>query len=82
MEHFDFHGPAELFAASGPSLTRQKLSYKRFETGAEAIKYAMEIIGADHLRGVSIETETVRLQATQINELYRRSDYPLCRLEK
>lgn len=82
MEQFDFDGPAELYAATGRGVSRRTMSYKRFASSAEAIKYAVEVVGADKLWGTVIETETARLGAAEINALYQRNDYPLRRLER
>lgn len=82
MEQFDFDCPAELYVATGRGMAPKAMSYRRFLTGAEAIKYAMESVGTDKLWGTVIETETARLGAAEINALYRRDDYPLRRLQR
>ena len=58
------------------------MSYKRFPTVAEAIQYAVEVVGADKLAGTAIETENDRLDAAQIRALYRHDRYPLQRMEQ
>ena len=82
MEDFDFDCPAELYTATGRGVSRKFMSYKRFTSSAEAIRYAVEVVGADKLWGTVIETETARLDAAEINALYQRDDYPLRRLER
>ncbi len=82
MEQFDFECPADLYVATGRGMARKAMSYKRFQTGAEAIKYAIESVGTDKLWGTVIETETARFGAAEINALYQRDDYPLRRLAR
>lgn len=82
MEQFDFDCPAELYAATGRGASRRTMSYKRFTSSAEAIRYAVEVVGADKLWGTVIETEKARLGAAEIDALYRGEDYPLQRREK
>lgn len=79
MEQFNFNRPAELFVAPGRGAVRRKMSYRRFASGAEAIKYAIEVVGPDNLWGTIIETDEARLGADEIRLLYQRPDYPLPR---
>jgi hypothetical protein len=39
---FDYAAPAALFMPKGKRGTRQPLSYRRFATAAEAIRFAVE----------------------------------------
>ncbi len=80
MEQFNFDGPAELYSAVGKGFSRRSMSFKRFASSAEAIQYAVEVVGSEKLWGTVIETETQRLEAAQIRALYQHADYPLRRL--
>ncbi|MEQ1653770.1 MAG: hypothetical protein ABL897_14900 [Hyphomicrobium sp.] len=79
MEKFDFNEPAELYVAAGRGVSRRTMSYRRFASGAEAVRYAMEVVGTDKLWGTVIETDGARFSADDIRSLYRHSDFPLTR---
>lgn len=77
LEEFDYSGPAELFA-----LKRKKygpVTYRRFETAAEAIRYAVEDLSRTLLNGTFIETGAERLDGRTIRQLYGGDRYPLKR---
>ena len=78
-EEFDYGAPAELFA-----LKRKKygpVTYRRFDTAAEAIRYAIESLSHPLLSGTFIETGADRLDGRTIQQLYGGSRYPLKRRE-
>ena len=50
MADFDYTAPAELFTGKGRGSSRVNLmTYRRFPTSAEAIKYAVETLKPDSL---------------------------------
>lgn len=76
-EEFDYNAAAELFA-----LKRKKygpVDYRRFDTAAEAIRYAVESLSRPLLGGTFIETGTDRLDGRTIQRLYSGARYPLKR---
>lgn len=77
IEEFDYSAPAELFAQKrkkyGP------INYRRFETAAEAIRYAIEDLSRSLLDGTFIETGAERLDGKSIRQLYGSDRYPLKR---
>jgi hypothetical protein len=78
-EEFDYGASAELFA-----LKRKKygpVTYRRFDTAAEAIRYAIESLSSNLLGGTFIETGADRLDGRTIQQLYAGSRYPLKRCE-
>jgi hypothetical protein len=78
MTHFDFGAPADLF----PSRSRKgnrPAGYRRFDTAAEAIRYAVEEMSPEFLAGAIIECEEERLDSVGILELYRSANFPLAR---
>jgi hypothetical protein len=79
MKDFDFNAPAEVFALPQGSRQRRPMIYRRFETGAEAIRHVMEAQGSGALGTTIIETDNVRLDANDIRALYECSAYPLPR---
>ena len=74
----DFAAPSELFCARSIS-RRSRITYKRFDTAAKAIKFAVEELGVDGLRAATIEVAEVRFRGDEISALYRSADYPLKR---
>lgn len=79
MKSFEFTGPAELFAHAGRSLIRGPMTYKRFPTGAGALRYAVEVLSESNFRGAIVETELGRFNASEILTLYNSPGYPLPR---
>jgi hypothetical protein len=79
MEHFDFDEPAEVYVGRRGYGKGAPLSYRRFSSGAEAVRYAIEQQSADKLSATVLEVEEVRFSAAEIRELYDSPDYPLPR---
>lgn len=79
MENFDFNEPADVFVGGGRHGKRQPMSYRRFSTGAEAIRFAIELQSADKLVATVVEAEDARFTAAEIRDLYDSADYPLPR---
>lgn len=78
MPAVDYSAPADLYPARN-RFRKAPLRYLRFDTVAEALRYAMEETPATQLSGMLIESEEQRFEAAQIGELYRSADYPLPR---
>lgn len=79
MEHFDFTAPADIFIGGGRISKRSPMTYRRFASGAEAIRFAIELQSADRLAMTAIEVEEARLGPKEIRSLYDSEDYPLAR---
>ena len=78
MPHFDYNAPADLY----PSRSRKgnrPAGYRRFDTAAEAIRYAVEEMSAEFLAGAIIECDEERLGSVDILNLYRSAEFPLAR---
>ena len=71
MSNFQFDAPAELFVGSARGFARRTMQYRRFETGAEAIRYAIEQLSPELLRAAAIESRGERLEADEIRQLYQ-----------
>ena len=75
---FDYGAPAELF----PCRIRNghgKIKYRRFETAAEAIRFAVEDVPGAVLRGAYLEVSEARFDCREIQCLYDSAAYPLRR---
>ena len=75
---FDFSGPAELFAVRSKA-GRSRFTYKRFDTGAEAVRFAVEDMPRTTLRGVYLRSEDTRFGEQEIRTLYESCADPLTR---
>jgi hypothetical protein len=79
MAAFDYAAEAELFPPRSRMSKRQPVTYKRFGTAAEAIRYAMEELSPDLLLGAYLEVDEARFNCSGIRELYASAAYPLPR---
>jgi hypothetical protein len=75
---FDFNAPAELFPSRSKK-GRDRFTYQRFDTAAEALRFAVEEMSAPALLGVYLESEETRWGAQEIRRLYGSIAYPLKR---
>lgn len=74
-DNVDYRAQAELFPA--PSHRRGALSYHRFDSLAEAVRFAMEELTGPQLTGAFIEADEVRYGGAEIAALYNATGYPL-----
>jgi hypothetical protein len=70
----DYGAPADLFA--GGRYKSSPLSYRRFQSAAEAIRYAIEDIDLKDLARLAIEFGGDRFEGKAIRALYDAPDYP------
>jgi hypothetical protein len=82
MRDFDFRAPAELFAGRGRGSRPQPLTYRRFKSAAEAIRFAIEELSSDKLIGAVLEVREQRYDGGEIRGLYESESYPLARSDK
>jgi hypothetical protein len=72
---FNYDAPAELFMSRRARGSRAK--YRRFETSAEAIRYAMEELPSLRALGAWMQVGDERFNGDEIQRLYESGDYPL-----
>jgi hypothetical protein len=78
---FDYSMPAELF----PSRNKKgggRITYKRFDTAAEALRFAVEDMPGVALLGAYLEIAETRFGEQEIQQLYESDAYPLKRRAK
>jgi hypothetical protein len=75
---FDYGAPAELFPSRG-NKGRSRVTYKRFDTAAEAIRFAVEDVPPAALLGAYLEVDEARFGLQEIHSLYENAAYPLKR---
>lgn len=78
MSNFDYDAPAELF--TGRSIRGARtMRYHRFDSGAEALRFAVEILPPEHLLAAVLKIDEVRYRHGEIRALYDAPAYPLPR---
>jgi len=78
MEKFDYGAPADLYPARS-RVGHRPVGYRRFDTAAHAIRYAVEEMPAEFLDGTVLEIESGRVDGAGIRLLYGSNEYPLAR---
>ncbi|MPZ36733.1 MAG: hypothetical protein GEU95_01500 [Rhizobiales bacterium] len=76
---FDYGRSAELFPTRSRKPRRSPLSYKRFDTAAAAIRFAIEELPSELLLGAYLQVDEERFGSDGIRRLYDSSRYPLKR---
>ena len=77
---FDYDAPAELFPEWKEK--QRPVRYKRFDTAAEAIRFAIEEIHSPALLSACLQVKEARFELREIGELYESEAYPLKRRGK
>jgi hypothetical protein len=82
MGAFDYSMEAALFFAKGSKFREQALEYRLFVRAAEAIRFGVEDLPSNILRGCSLEVAEDRYAGDAILGLYESVDFPLPRRAK
>ena len=82
MAAFDYSMEAALFFAKRSKFRQQSLEYRQFVPAAEAIRFAIEDLPSNVLRGCSLEVGEDRYVGVAILGLYESVDFPLPRRAK
>ena len=75
---FDYTASAELFPSRG-KMNSGGITYKRFSTTAEALRFAVEELPPRGLIGAYLEVDEVRYGFQEMRSLYENAAYPLKR---
>ena len=76
---FDYAALAELYPTRSWKRRAGRLTYKRFEVAAEAVRFTVEELPSEFLLGTYLEVEEESFNGRQIRLLYESRDYPLPR---
>lgn len=80
MAPFDYSAAAGLYPCKTVRRTSH-VRYKRFDSAAEALRFAIEDMPASMLRGSVLEVEEARFDGQQMQRFYEADAYPLPRRE-
>lgn len=78
MTKFDYDAPAELFTGRSIRGSRS-VRYHRFDSGAEALRFAMETMPREHLLAAVLKIDEIRYRHGDIQRFYEAKAYPLPR---
>jgi hypothetical protein len=81
LRSFNYGAPAELFPSRSRKV-RGNVTYRRFQTAAEALRFAVEQAPAAALLGAYLEVDEARFGTDEMRHLYDSEAYPLPRLVK
>jgi hypothetical protein len=73
---FDYGAAAELFMPKSKRGGRQPISYRRFATAAEAIRFAVEELPPVRTLGAWMQVGDERFNSNDIQRLYESTIYP------
>lgn len=78
MRNFNFARSAELFPAAVRN-KRRAFAYRRFDSAADAVRFAIEELPTDSLNGAYLQVGEARFDKNGIKRLYDSASYPLPR---
>jgi len=76
MATFDYNARAELFPPRLRKSPHQRFGYRRFAVAADAIRFAIEGLPPELLRGAVLEVDGERYCGEDIRRLYDSADFP------
>lgn len=79
MTDFDYEVPGEFYSRKHQGMKPTGLTYQRFKTAAEAIRFAMEALPPAALNSSMLEAGGDRYRGKDLKALYADPNYPLPR---
>lgn len=79
LEGFSYDQPADIYSTDGKAARKRPVSYRRFASSAEAIRFAVEQLPQIMQRGTVMEMGEDRYEFANIRALYESNRYPLQR---
>jgi hypothetical protein len=76
---FSYDAPAEIYSSPGSPARKRPVTYHRFASTAEAIRFAIEQLAPFMQRGAVMEVGDDRYAFAEIRMLYDSEQYPLRR---
>jgi hypothetical protein len=76
LNGFDYQASAELFPGRTMKGGGGHFKYRRFDTAAEALRFAVEQMPASALPGACLEIDEMRFGSREIRYLYDNVAYP------
>jgi hypothetical protein len=80
MTNFNFKAPGEFYSRKRAGNRPTGLTYQRFDTAAEAIRFAIEDLPSAAFMGCMLEANGERFGAKELRALYASPRYPLQRM--
>jgi hypothetical protein len=77
MRLFNYAKSAELFPAAIRKKRRAGFAYRRFDTAADAVRFAIEELPSDLLNGAYLQVGEARFDKNGIRGLYDSAEFPL-----
>jgi hypothetical protein len=81
LNGFDYSAPAELFPTRNKRVATH-VRYRRFDTAAEAVRFAIEDVPVPALHGAYLEVNEARFGSQEIRYLYDNAAFPLLRASR
>lgn len=82
MTDFNYEMPGEFYSRKSQGMKPTGLTYQRFDTVAEAIRFAIEALPSAAFAGCMLEANGERFGAKELKALYASPRYPLRRAKQ
>jgi hypothetical protein len=79
MNCFNYKASVEFYSRRSSGKKANSLTFQRFNTAAEAIRFAMEDLPSAAFGGCMLEADGERFGAKELKELYASPRYPFPR---
>ncbi len=79
MKPFDYEVMADLYPVRNRKFSSRFTRYRRFDSAAEALRFAIEELPPQLLQGAFLEVEEERWDSREMRRLYDSAKFPLAR---